>query len=160
MNRWTRANVALAACALVLLVVDRWPVDSGQTATLTDLSPTTATALRVERGRALRFALQREGEGWRLVHPRQAAADEHRVAQLLAVARAPVLKRFQAGPDLAQFGLDPPTAVLQIDDTRLTFGDRDPTQNYRYVLFDDEVRVIDDVYFNLLSLPAQHFVSP
>ena len=52
------------------------------------------------------------------------------------------------------------TAVLQIDDTRLTFGDRDPTQHYRYVLFDDEVRVIDDVYFNLLSLPAQHFAAP
>ena len=24
MNRWTQANVALAACALVLLAVDRW----------------------------------------------------------------------------------------------------------------------------------------
>ena len=104
--------------------------------------------------------MQREGEGWRLVHPRPAAADEHRVAQLLAVARAPVLRSFPAGPDLAQFGLDPPSVVLQIDDTRLTFGDRDPTQHYRYVLFDDEVRVIDDVYFNLLSLPAQHFVRP
>ncbi|MGB5493429.1 MAG: DUF4340 domain-containing protein [Sedimenticolaceae bacterium] len=160
MNRWTQANLVLAACALVLLAIDRWPVDSAQTATLTDLSPTTATALRVERDRELRFALERESEGWRLVHPRLAAADQHRVAQLLAVARAPVLSRFPAGPDLAQFGLDRPTAVLQIDDIRLTFGDRDPTQHYRYVLFDDEVRVIDDVYFNLLSLPAQHFVNP
>jgi hypothetical protein len=158
-NRWTQANLALAACALVLLAVDRWPVDSTQAATLTNLSPTTATTLRIERGRELRLAFQRAGEAWRLVHPRSAAADEDRVAQLLAVARAPVLQRFPAGPDLAQFGLDSPTAVLQIDDTRLTFGDRDPTQHYRYVLFDDEVRVIDDVYFNLLSLPAQHFVA-
>ena len=135
-------------------------MDSAQTATLTNLSPTTATVLRVERGRELRLALQREDEAWRLVHPRSAVADEDRVAQLLAVARAPVLQRFPAGPDLAQFGLDSPTAVLQIDDTRLTFGDRDPTQHYRYVLSDDEVRVIDDVYFNLLSLPAQHFAAP
>ena len=44
--------------------------------------------------------------------------------------------------------------MLQLDEVRVAFGDRDPAQRSRYVLMDGTIKVIDDVYFNLLTLPA------
>ena len=40
----------------------------------------------------------------------------------------------------------------------IRFGDREPNQVGRYVLVDGRVEVIDDLFFNLMSLPANHFV--
>jgi hypothetical protein len=80
------------------------------------------------------------------------------------VARAPVRYTFAAPTELARYGLSPPTAVLHIDGpeispTALAFGDRDPGQNQRYVLHAGEIRLIDEVFFSLLSLPPSHFTA-
>jgi hypothetical protein len=47
--------------------------------------------------------------------------------------------------------------VLQLDGLRVAFGDRDPSQQARYTLVDGEVRVIDDLFYNLVTLPVRHF---
>ncbi len=159
MNFWTRVNLLLGALAAILLAMHLWPGGTQAQRPLTDLAPDSITALRVERGDRLEISLQRDPAGWQLVYPHSSAAQERRVQQLLAVARAPVQRRYPVTDDLGQYGLDRPHAVLQLDSTRLAFGDRDPTQRLRYVLADGEVRVIDDVYFNLLTLPARHFTG-
>lgn len=159
MNPWTRVNLVLGVLAAVLLALELWPTASPQQQTLTDLAPDTIDAVRIERADRLEVALQRAAEGWRLVHPHPAAAQDRRVEQLLAVARAPVRHSYPAHGDLARYGLAQPQAVLQLGAMRLAFGDRDPTQRLRYVLVRDEVRVIDDVYFNLLTLPPRHFTG-
>jgi hypothetical protein len=161
MNAWTRVDLLLGGLAAVLLALHLWPQaasqGTGPGGTLTGLSPDAVGKIRVERGDRLVLALERDGDDWRLVYPEAGPAQPRRVQQLLAIARAPVQGRFPAGDDLARYGLEAPGAVLQLDGARLAFGDRDPSQQLRYVLADGEVRVIDDVYFNLLTLPARHF---
>jgi hypothetical protein len=160
MRPWTLANLALAVCVLVLLLIDRWPTGTDPRTRLTDLNTEAAMALRIERDRRLQIALQRGETGWQLTHPYASAADPRRVAQLLTIARAPVVRRFRLDDDPAQYGLDRPAAVLQIDAARIAFGDRDPTQRHRYALFADQVQVVDEVYYQLLTLPATHFTGP
>jgi len=70
-----------------------------------------------------------------------------------------VQQAFPATGDLARYGLATPGAVLQLNNLRLRFGDRDPSQTSRYILVNDRISVIDDVYFNLLSLPPSHFTG-
>jgi len=159
MKGWTRVNLLLAAFAAILLALELWPAATPEQRALTDLALDAVAELRIERGDRLQIALRRDDAGWRLVHPHEATALPGRVEQLLAIARAPVLRRYPAHAGLAQYGLDNPQAVLQLGATRLAFGDRDPSQQLRYVLAGDEVRVIDDVYFNLLTLPARHFTG-
>lgn len=157
MNAWTRVDLLLGGLAAVLLALHLWPHAASQAPGLTGLSPDAVDKIRVERGDRLALAIERDGGNWRLVYPEAGPAQARRVQQLLAIARAPVQGRFPADQGLARYGLESPAAVLQLDGTRLAFGDRDPTQQLRYVLADGEVRVIDDVYFNLLTLPARHF---
>jgi len=159
MKRWTRVNLLLAVLAGILLALELWPAATPGQRVLTDLALEAVADLRIERADRLEIALRRDAAGWRLLHPHEAAALPGRVEQLLAIARAPVQRSYPAHADLAQYGLDHPQAVLQLGATRLAFGDRDPSQQLRYVLADGEVRVIDDVYFNLLTLPARHFTG-
>jgi hypothetical protein len=157
MNRWTRTNLLLAVLVAALLVAHLWPAGSTEYPPLTGLAEAEITSVRVERSDRLRLALQRDDKAWQLTHPQQAPAQTQRVRQLLAIARAPVQQTFPATGDLARYGLATPGAVLQLNNLRLQFGDRDPSQTSRYILVNDTISVIDDVYFNLLSLPASHF---
>lgn len=159
MKGWTGVNLLLAALAAILLGLELWSPAPPAQRVLTDLMLGTVTDLRVERADRLEIALKRDNTGWQLVYPREAAALSGRVEQLLAIARAPVQNSYPAHDGLVQYGLDNPQAALQLGATRLIFGDRDPSQQLRYVLVGDEVRVIDDVYFNLLTLPARHFTG-
>ena len=157
MNPWTRLNILLGLLAIGLLAALLWPTANRDAIALTALEPGQITQVRIERADRLALALTRSTEGWQLTYPVEQAAVARRVEQILAVARAPVAQRFAVGDQLAEYGLVRPVAVLQLDDLRLAFGDRDPVQRSRYVLLGDEVRVIDDVYYNLLTLPVQHF---
>ena len=159
MNRWTRVNLILALLAASLLLAHLWPAGTTGLKPLTHLAEAEIYQIRVERGDHLHLALQRGEKGWLLTHPREATTEERRVQQLLAIARAPVEHEFSADSGMAPYGLDDPRAVLQLNGLRLLFGDRDPGQDSRYVLVNDRIRVIDDVYFNLLSLPASHFTG-
>jgi hypothetical protein len=158
MNRWTRINLMLAVLVAGLLGLHLWPTTPTQPA-LTGLAAEQVSSIRVERGDRLRIALQRKQDAWQLTYPHQADAKTERVRQLLAIARAPVQQTFPATADLSRYGLDRPHAVLQLDQLRLQFGDRDPAQESRYVLVEDDIRVIDELYFNLLNLPASHFTT-
>jgi hypothetical protein len=159
MNRWTRTNLLLAVLVAALLAAHLWPAGSTEHPPLTGLDEAEITSVRVERSDRLRLALQRDDKAWQLTHPQQAPAQTQRVRQLLAIAGAPVQQAFPATGDLARYGLATPGAVLQLNNLRLLFGDRDPSQTSRYILVNDKISVIDDVYFNLLSLPPSHFTG-
>jgi hypothetical protein len=159
MNRWTRVNLLLGAIAAALLTLQLWPAAPTAGTTLTALEAAGISSIRIERSNRLHLAFEHDAGGWRLVHPKQAAAQDHRVQQLLALAYVPVQDDFAADGDLTKYGLDTPEAVLQLDRLRLSFGQRDPSQRSRYVLVDGRVRVIDDVYFNFLTLPSTHFTG-
>lgn len=160
MNRWTRVNLLLATVAALLLLADRWPAVVAATPKLTRLDPAQVSAVRIERGDRLVLALQRDGNDWRLVHPLASAATTRRVEQLLAIAQAPVQHELGQVATPADYGLMPPRAVLQLDHTRLAFGALDPTRQQRYVSANGQVVTVDDVYFNLLTLPVRHFTAP
>jgi hypothetical protein len=161
MHPWSRINLILAAALAILLIADFWPTAGSAYPPLTSLTADVIEHIRIERDARLQIGLQRQDGGWRLNHPDDAAASIERVQQLLAVLRAPVFYGFPAEGDLDRFGLTEPTLLLHLSgpsgERHIAFGDREPNQSGRYVLVDDEVRVIDDLFFNLLSLPPRHF---
>ena len=158
MNPWWHLNGVLALCVALLLAVDLWPRDDPADR-LTNLSLPDVEQIRIERGDRLQLAFERRDGQWRLTHPRHADVLQNRVEQLLAVARAPVRRRFPAGTQPGDYGLDPPGSVVQFNELRIAFGDRDTSQERRYVQAGDLIGLIDGVYFNLLTLPTSHFTG-
>jgi hypothetical protein len=164
LHPWTRVNLVLAALLVGLLAWEWSSTRPDPQGALLLVDPEQVDSIRVESGPRLKLALQRDADGWRITHPADRSARPERVAQLLAVVRAPVRYRFAAPPDLDRYGLGTPAAALHLDGSgmspvTLAFGDRDPAQNQRYVLADGEIRLVDEVFFSLLSLPTDHFTA-
>lgn len=76
---------------------------------------------------------KRDGH-WRMLEPRDAAADDAAVERLAAIANTPIRLRHAAGElDPKKLGLDPPLATLTLDGTSLKFGTTDAIHGDRYV---------------------------
>ena len=74
---------------------------------------------------------------------------------------APVRARIDAKPgELARFGLQPPRARLLLDGKEILFGDTEPINGRRYLLYDGKVALVDDTYFSHLSSSAANYVDP
>lgn len=158
-NPWTSATLLLGLLACALVVLDRWPSPADSTQPLTRVITAQLTTLRIERNDRLQLAFTHRAGTWRITHPIDAPADPARIAQLLVIAGAPVRYRFPADGDLARYGLDEPAASMRLDDTIVLFGRREPTQSGRYALVNGQIAVIDEVFYNLLSLPSSHFIG-
>lgn len=160
MSRWGWINLALAIyCGALLLVLLQPTAVDSRGVTLTALDPSGIRLIRVERDDRLELAFERRAETWHMIHPRSAPAASRRVAQLLAVASAPLLPLNAAADDAARYGLETPQVVLQLDELRVEFGALDPSQRLRYVRSNGQTGVVDDLYHNLLQLPATHFLD-
>ena len=158
-NPWNAATLALALLVSGLLIVDRWPNSASPAQPLTRVVTQQLATLQVERNDQLQLAFTHNAGVWRITHPIDAPANPERVAQLLAIAAAPVRYRFQADGDLTRYGLEKPVATLRLDDTMVHFGNREPTERGRYALVNQQIAVVDEVFYNLLSLPGSHFIG-
>ncbi len=157
-------NLLLAAvvAGLVAVLVLEPGVEEQVPRALSELEPAAVSRVRIEpRGRES-FELERRGEAWWLRRSPQALpADPFRVQALLGVLRATSHSQFPAaGEDLARFGLAPPRVRLLVEERELAFGDTESLDDRRYVLFDDEVHLVEDAQFPHLSARPENFVHP
>lgn len=159
MNPWSRLNLLLAVLVAGLFAATQWPGETDDRPRLTQIIPDSIDTIRIERGGRLRLQLKREAARWQMTYPQQSPAPHHRVQQLLAVSRAPVIQSFTAEPPLGRYGLDAPAATIQFNDTRLVFGGSDISGRNRYVMAEQRIHLVDSLFFNLLTLPPRHFTE-
>jgi hypothetical protein len=87
-------------------------------------------------------------------------ADPDRVAALLAIRDAPLLRSVPAqAAALDALGLDPVKLRLRLDTTDFAMGGLDPIEQWRYVMSDDLVHLIPDRFQHLLIAPPIDYVA-
>lgn len=97
---------------------------------------------------------------WRLSAPFPAPANEIRIQQLIAIARADAEAQYPIkGDNLAQFELDHPKATLVLGGTTLEFGGSDPINMRRYVRRGDTMYLVNDDFFHHLAASATDYVD-
>lgn len=163
MKRRTRSFAMLAgACAVlgaaVWLQVQRERTLARDPLTTIDLAA--VRTLRVDcRGCAPRRFERVDGH-WQMREPRDVRADEAAVERLLAIATAPVRFRHARGSlDAAKIGLDPPQAVLTLDERALRFGATDAIDGDRYVDTGEAIALVPDRFSALLFEPAEREIA-
>jgi Domain of unknown function (DUF4340) len=124
-------------------------------------NPRSVSHVRLELGEDRTIELRRDDRSWRLVEPIRIAANDFRVNALLRVLEAPVHARIEArAGELGRFGLAHPRARVLLDGTEILFGDIEPINGRRYLLFNGKVALVDDRYFSHLSSSAANYVDP
>lgn len=163
MNSRVGLNIGLLGLVLVLgLVVwyvsTRPPPDTH--APLTQIRPEAVNRIEIFRHNQDHVILTGHPGQWWMREPMSIAADSFQVENLLRVLSADSLAAFPAaGKDLAAYGLADPEVRVRFNDTELAFGGMTPVDQRRYVLIDQTVHLITDMYALDLAADAPAFVS-
>lgn len=153
MTMLSRARVNLLLLGIAgLLGLLVWLSRPSPLPPLTGLDPLQVTRIRINDLRGRTISMRRQAGQWMSGERR---ADATRIGQLLKICQTPSLRRFPAPDDLTPFGLTPAAIVMSLDDSTLSFGDNDPLNGWRYVLYRDEIHLIADGFHHHLLAPAQ-----
>lgn len=164
MNARTLLNVALLALVLALAWFTLRPMPDhadDSAVAVTDLPAANVQRIGIERHGHPAVLLERIDARWQLTAPLALPADEFRVQTLLGLLDARSHSGFRAaGNDLAQFGLEPPLALLRFDEATLAFGNTESLSARRYVLSADQVHLIDDRWFSQVFGAPEAWADP
>lgn len=167
----TQARRLLLNLALLLLVAGLgglawWKTNQPQQqpATLLNLSRADITRVTITRhpGTAPqdKIRLERQGEHWRMLEPRQADTNPARISQLFTLLDETVQASYDAtGKDLKQYGLEPAALSVAFNAETLLFGAENPVSNQRYFLHDGKLKLASEAVYGLLTGEALELVS-
>ena len=162
MQRRTRSFVWLAGicAALGALVWLQVRSEQGARDPLTTIDLAAVRSLRVDCSGCTPRRFERIDGHWQMREPRDVRADDAAVARLLAIATAPVnVRHARDSLDAKKIGLDPPQAVLTLDERVLRFGATDAIDSDRYVDTGDAIALVPDRFSALLFEPAEREVA-
>ena len=139
-------NLALLlVTALLILAVVLSQEEEAPPPPLTSLDSEAITHIEVRHPDRPEIKLDMTDKGWMITEPVKIAADTLQVDALTALAyRETSLNYPAAEVDLARLGLSPPQWTIQLDDTELHFGNKEPVQDRRYVQVGDKVFLASD----------------
>lgn len=118
--------------------------------------------IRVERPGKATIKLNKLGGDWKLTAPLEADADDGRVGSMLLLPQSGSDSSFKAtNQNLEKFGLEPPQLTLHFDDRKFVIGDENPlNEEQRYVLYNNEVHLINGRLYQRLNAPMTYYVNP
>lgn len=127
---------------------------------LTGLSAATVSHVRIERPEQPAIAIEKTGNEWKLTAPLPARANRLNVETLLRALSAPVETRFPAvAAELAQYGLEKPSARVRLENEEIAFGALHPLKNQIYVLHNNEVALIPGYHLSAATYPYTNFID-
>lgn len=104
--------------------------------------------------------LERQGERWRMLEPRQADTNPARISQLFTLLDETVGGSYDAaGKDLSQYGLQPGEVSVAFNDETLLFGAENPASNQRYILHGGKLKLASEAVYGLLTGEVLELVS-
>ncbi len=127
---------------------------------LTSLLPEQITLIEIQNSNGADIRLERKEGIWMMTKPSEAKANSARIDGLLQIAQAVSISRFQAPDDLSEYGLNPPQAVLTINQTRIEMGTANPINHRRYLHVGNEIHLINDRFPHFLQAHADFFTAP
>lgn len=159
-------NLALLVLVGGLGAVAWWQSSQPETMPETLLALTRADITRVmitrEPGSAKPdiIRLERQGERWRMLEPKQVEANPTRISQLFTLLDESVVASYGAtGKDLQQYGLEPGQVSLALNDETLLFGMDNPVSRKRYILHAGKIKLVSEAVFGLLTGEATELVA-
>jgi hypothetical protein len=104
--------------------------------------------------------LQRLDGEWRVSGDVSARLDTQRLRNLLNILNVSVEQEYAAADlKLQEFGLEPATVILKLDDHTLYFGATEPLSRRRYVLYSHRLYLLADTHYPLLSRGIGNLLS-
>jgi len=106
------------------------------------------------------IVLTKKNNVWRMTQPLNVLANEFRVKTLLALLNTNIDKQYNIDEvDLKTYGLQPPRAHIQFDQTHIYFGKTSPVNAMRYLQVNNKMYLLFDELYPLVSSQPTSFVD-
>ena len=97
---------------------------------------------------------------WEMVKPYKINAHQFRINTLLSLTQTPVDNLYTTSElNLADYSLDTPRARIVFNTTELVFGKSNPLNNKRYIMVNNNMTLLLDQTYPLVSAQAASFVD-
>jgi hypothetical protein len=126
---------------------------------LTNVSAASINTLSIHHNNRV-TTVEKTANRWVMTAPINIAANDFRVNTLLKLLDTVSYAKYMAATlDLKQYGLEQPKTSITFNNLKIDFGIINPLNNYRYVKANNEVHLIDDHYYPLLSSQTGALIS-
>ncbi|MDX1496853.1 MAG: hypothetical protein R3352_04805 [Salinisphaeraceae bacterium] len=150
--------VLVAALVIAVVLSDE---EEAPPPPLTNLDSEAVTKISIEYPEQAAIRLEKQDSQWQIVEPVRVIADPVEVGALTALAyRETSLSYPAAEVDLERLGLKPPQWSIQLDDTTLHFGNKEPLQDRRYIQVGETVFLANDPPSTALDADYSDLVHP
>jgi len=96
---------------------------------------------------------------WSFSRAPDTPVEQAHIEKLLGILKTHSYRQFENNENNRKaFELDAPTGKMMLNDMQILYGTTDPTTDNRYVLIDNQIHLITDLYFQYL-LAGEDFFS-
>ena len=156
MSSIQRLNLFLLIIIMILAALKFLPKDS-EYYSLTTVAPDNIQSITISsQNRQLVF--KRNDQQWLLVSSPEQAIEKRTLSKLLGILKTHSYRQFEnTENNLSAFGLNAPLYQLTLDKLFIRFGITDPVENLRYVLLNDKIHLINDLYLQFFLADESFF---
>jgi len=168
MSSINRLNLLLVIIIAVLAALNFLPTDT-EYHPLTSIAPDTIQTITIS-SQQRQLAFKRldshqdshqnlhQNSLWQLVSSPEKAIDTVTITKLLGILKTHSYRQFEnTANNLSTFELNAPLYQLKLDDLTILFGTTDPVQQHRYVMLNDKIHLINDLYLQFFLADAPFF---
>ena len=128
--------------------------------TVSTIDPNSIDYITVTRSGQTELQFSKQQAGWRMLSPLPAPANNTRIKAMLAIINARSYTQLDAaGLDPDRFGIRDPAVMLKVNNLEFRFGSAAALDSRRYLLYQDQVHLIDDGLFQQLQQPPEFFIQ-
>lgn len=163
MKKYTKLNLALltviAVIAAFLLLNDTERAEQAPV-TVSKIDRRRITVITINSDQRKDIIFDKKSGAWQMVSPLHARANSTRIAAILSLLQARSYTQLNAGGmDLGKFDLVKPAVTLKLNHYEFLFGNSNPLEGRRYLLFQGVIHLIDDGLYQQLQQPADFFIQ-
>ena len=152
-----KLNIGLALIILVLLLLNL-ETDESEYTPLTNLDSDAITGISLANPRGI-LKFSKTGNLWRLDRSPDKKINQETISKLLGILRTHSYRQFEnTTENRKNLGLDNPEYQITLDDVSIPFGTTDPVQQLRYILFNNRIHLITDLYLQFLLASEDFFI--
>ena len=146
----TNLFLLIIAVALgVFLFVD--DIDQNGAKKLSTISADSINQIRIHH-KQREVVIKKYDQEWLLLKPVEISANQYRIKTLLNLLSTNSHALYNTNDlDLVKYGLDNNSSSISFNNTKISFGIVNPMNNLRYVMLNNELHLIDDNFYPLIS---------
>jgi len=147
--------------ALILLIgfIALKPDTNTASSPLTNINKDSITEITIHREDD-NIIVKKIDQQWHMTEPHNILAHDFRIQSLLGLLETNTDKHYETEDiDLKTYGLQPPRAHIQFNDTHIYFGKTNPVTSMRYIQLNNKMYLMHDELYPLIRSQPTSFVD-